>query len=62
MCITDKLVVTGLEGYNNIYFTVIGGPRVHQSLTGSSIYLSGRTPHKCTTTIECTPMLCMELF
>ncbi len=38
----DKLVVTGLEGYINIYiyeyFTVIRGPRVHQSLTGSSIY------------------------
>ncbi len=38
----DKLAVTGLEGYINIYiyiyFTVIRGPQVHHSLTGSSIY------------------------
>ncbi len=37
---SDKLAVTGLEGYINIYvyFTVIGGPRVHHSLMWSSIY------------------------
>ncbi len=57
----DKLAITGLEEYNNIYFTVIGGPQVHQSLTGSSIYLSGRAPQRTTIT-ECTLILCMVLF
>ncbi len=34
---------------------------MHQSLTGSSIYSSGRAPQRITTT-ECTPMVCMALF
>ncbi len=34
---------------------------MHQSLTGSSIYLSGRAPQRTTTT-ECTPMLYIVLY
>ncbi len=51
----------GISIYIYVYFTVIRGPRVRQSLTGSLIYSSGRAPQHTTTT-ECTPMLCMVLF
>ncbi len=39
----------------------VRGPRVHQSLSGNSIYSSGPSAARTTTT-ECTPMLCMVLF
>ncbi len=41
--------------------STITGPRVHQSLSGNSIYSSGRASQRTATTGS-TPIVCMVLF